>query len=164
MSIKTAPGCNLISGKKLSWQMDPPLLKRREGSPLPGKMSYPEWVSEKKGDLIVVMNDATTEQYGVYFIHQKGTSSCFQNIRDVIPMRGLCGTLYTDRGSHCRYTSEVGGKVGKTQLTHFGPPLHTPLCCESRFRLRFGNSHSAVKSGQIMYYKTEQLYWLATHA
>jgi hypothetical protein len=89
-------------------------------------------------------------------------------------MWGLFGTLYTDLGSHCRYTSEVGGKVGKKQLTQFGrvmrrlekeakgkgprsPPLHTPLCCESRFRLRFGNSHRAVKSEQIMYYKTTLL-------
>jgi hypothetical protein len=66
------------------------------------------------------MNDAITEQYCVSFIQQEGTSSCFQDIRDVIPMRGLFGTLYNDPGSHYRYTSEVSGKVGKTQLTQFG--------------------------------------------
>lgn len=109
-----------VPKKKLpSKGLVPKAAKRREWSPLPVKMLYHEWVSEKKGDLIVVMNDATAEQYGVYFIQQEGTSSRFQDMRDVIPMRGLFGTLYTDRGCHYRYTFEVGRKLGKAQFTHF---------------------------------------------
>ena len=99
--------------------------KRRERSPLQGMMlhqdgSTHEWVSGKKWDLIVTMDDATSEHYSMFFVSQEGTASSFQGVRDVIVKRGLFSTLYTDRGSHYWYTPEEGGKVSKTQLTQFG--------------------------------------------
>lgn len=99
--------------------------KRRERSPLQGMMlhqdgSTHEWVPGKKWDLIVTMDDATSEHYSMFFVPQEGTSSSFQGVRDVIVKRGLFSTLYTDRGSHYWYTPEEGGKVSKTQLTQFG--------------------------------------------
>jgi len=50
MNIKTALGCNLISEKNCleKWVHLCFSVNRREGSPLPGKMFYPEWVSEKE--------------------------------------------------------------------------------------------------------------------
>ncbi len=99
--------------------------KRRDPSPLPGMMvhqdgSTHEWVSGKKWDLIVTMEDATNEHYSMFFVHQEGTASSFQGLRDVIRKRGLFSTFYTDRGSHYWYTAECGGKVSKGQLTQVG--------------------------------------------
>ena len=99
--------------------------KRRERSPLDGMMlhqdgSNHEWVPGKKWDLIVTMDDATTEHYSMFFVEEEGTTSSFQGVRDVIVERGLFCSLYTDRGSHYWYTPKEGGKVSKTQLTQFG--------------------------------------------
>ena len=99
--------------------------KKRERSPLPGMMlhqdgSNHEWVSGKKWDLIVTMDDATNEHYNSFFVNEEGTASSFQGIQDVILKKGLFSTIYTDRGSHYWFTPEGGGKVSKTQLTQFG--------------------------------------------
>jgi transposase len=98
---------------------------RRERAHLPGMMlhqdgSRHEWVSGKKWDLIVTMDDATNEHYSMFFVDEEGTASSFQGVRDVIVRRGLFSSLYTDRGSHYWYTPKEGGKVSKTQLTQFG--------------------------------------------
>lgn len=99
--------------------------KRRERSPIPGMIlhqdgSSHEWVLGKKWDLIVTMDDATSEHYSMFFVHEEGIVSSFQGVRDVIIKRGLFSALYTDRGSHYWFTPEAGGKVSKTQPTQFG--------------------------------------------
>ena len=99
--------------------------KRRDRAPLPGMMvhqdgSNHEWVAGKKWDLIVTMDDATSEQYSMFFVDEEGTVSSFQGVRDVIRERGLFSALYTDRASHYWFTPKEGGKVSKTQLTQFG--------------------------------------------
>jgi transposase len=99
--------------------------KRRERSALPGMMlhqdgSSHQWVSGKKWDLIVTMDDATNEHYSMFFVDEEGTESSFQGVRDVIVRGGLFSSLYTDRGSHYWFTPKEGGKVSKTQLTQFG--------------------------------------------
>jgi transposase len=99
--------------------------KRRDRAALPGMMlhqdaSTHEWVAGKKWDLIVTMDDATSEHYSMFFVEEEGTNSSFQGVRDVIAERGLFCSLYTDRGSHYWFTPKEGGKVSKTQLTQFG--------------------------------------------
>ena len=99
--------------------------RRRDASFLPGMMlqkdgSTHEWVSGKKWDLIVTMDDATGEHYSMFFVQEEGTTSSFQGVRDTILHRGLFSSLYTDRGSHYWYTPEAGGRVSKGQLTQFG--------------------------------------------
>jgi transposase len=99
--------------------------KRRDRAPLPGMMlhqdgSNHEWVPGKKWDLIVTMDDATSEHYSMFFVDEEGTASSFRGVEEVILQRGLFSSLYTDRGSHYWYTPEEGGKVSKTQLTQFG--------------------------------------------
>ncbi len=98
---------------------------RRERAHLSGMMlhqdgSRHEWVSGKKWDLIVTMDDATNEHYSMFFVDEEGTASSFQGVRDVIVQKGLFSSLYTDRGSHYWFTPKEGGKVSKTQLTQFG--------------------------------------------
>ena len=99
--------------------------KRRERSAMPGMMlhqdgSRHEWVFGKKWDLIVTMDDATSEHYSMFFVEEEGTASSFRGVREVIVKKGLFSSLYTDRGSHYWFTPKEGGKVSKTQLTQFG--------------------------------------------
>jgi hypothetical protein len=99
--------------------------KRRERSALPGMMAHQdgsthEWVAGQKWDLIVTMDDATSEHYSMFFVDEEGTASSMRGVRDVIAARGLFGSFYSDRGSHYWNTPEAGGKVDKENLTQFG--------------------------------------------
>ena len=96
--------------------------KKRPRKPLPGMMlhqdgSTHEWVPGCQWDLIVTLDDATTEIYSAFFVEEEGTLSSFRGLREVIATKGLFSSLYTDRGSHYWYTEEVGGRVDKTRLT-----------------------------------------------
>lgn len=103
--------------------------KRRERAPVVGMMlhqdgSTHEWVSGTSWDLIVTMDDATSEHYSMFFTEEEGTASSFQGVSEVIERHGLFCSLYTDRGSHYWYTPTAGGKVDKKQLTQFGRAMH----------------------------------------
>jgi transposase len=99
--------------------------KRRERAPLPGMIlhqdgSTHEWVPGQMWDLIVTMDDATSEHYSMFFVDEEGTRSSFRGVGEVIRAKGLFSSLYTDRGTHYWHTSEAGGKVDKNNLTQFG--------------------------------------------
>jgi hypothetical protein len=99
--------------------------KRRERSALPGMMihqdgSSHEWVVGQKWDLIVTMDDATSEHYSMFFVEEEGTSSSFRGVQEVIAARGLFSSFYSDRGSHYWHTPEAEGKVDRDKLTQFG--------------------------------------------
>jgi len=99
--------------------------RRRERSPLPGMMVHQDgsthaWVPEELWDLIVTMDDATSEHYMMAFVAEEGTASSFQGVREVIENRGLFSSFYSDRGSHYWRTPEAGGKVDKDHSTQFG--------------------------------------------
>jgi hypothetical protein len=79
-----------------------------------------EWVTGKKWDLIVTMDDATNEHYSMFFVDEEGTASSFRGVEDVILKKGLFSSIYTDRGSHYWVTLEEGGRVSKTRFTQFG--------------------------------------------
>ena len=96
--------------------------KKRPRKPLPGMMLHQDgsthaWVPDCQWDLIVTLDDATTEIYSAVFVEEEGTMSSFQGLRDVIEAKGLFSSLYTDRGTHYWYTEEAGGKVDKTRPT-----------------------------------------------
>jgi len=98
---------------------------RRLRSPYPGMMlhqdgSTHEWVEGKKWDLIITLDDATSEHYSMFFVNEEGTASSFIGVRDVINKKGLFASIYTDRGSHYWHTPDAGGKVDKARLTQFG--------------------------------------------
>ena len=76
-----------------------------------------EWVPDCQWDLIVTLDDATSELYSAFFVEAEGTLSSFRGLQEVIETRGLFSSLYTDRGSYYWYTDEAGGKVDKTRLT-----------------------------------------------
>lgn len=102
--------------------------KKRERAPLIGMMihqdgSTHEWVLGQKWDLIVTMDDATSEHYSMFFVEEEGTMSSFQGAQEVIEKHGLFASFYSDRGSHYWYTPEAGGKVDKQNLTQFGQAM-----------------------------------------
>ena len=102
--------------------------RRRERSPLPGMMIHQDgsthaWVAGQMWDLIVTLDDATSEHYSMFFVDEEGTASSFQGVREVIEARGLFSAFYSDRGSHYWHTPEAGGKVDKTNPTQFGRAL-----------------------------------------
>ena len=79
--------------------------KKRERVPLAGMMIHQdggthEWVLGQKWDLIVTMDDATSEQYSMFFVEEEGTASSFQGVQEVIEAHGLFASFYLDRGSH----------------------------------------------------------------
>lgn len=99
--------------------------KRRDRAPYAGMILHQDgsrhnWVEGVYWDLIVTMDDATNENYSVFFVEEEGTASSFQGIRQVIDSRGLFCSLYTDRGSHYWYTPKAGAVVDKSNLTQFG--------------------------------------------
>jgi len=82
-----------------------------------------EWVPRRWWDLIVTMDDATSETYSAFFVDEEGTMSSFMALRDVIEARGLFCSLYADRGGHYWHTPQAGGKVDRDNPTQVGRAL-----------------------------------------
>jgi len=104
--------------------------KKRPRKPVPGLMLHQDgsrhlWLPAlgRQIDLIVTMDDATSELYSAFLVEEEGTWSSLRGIRDVISRHGLFCELYTDRGSHYFYTPKAGEKVSKTVLTQVGRAL-----------------------------------------
>jgi transposase len=104
--------------------------KKRPRRPMVGMMLHQDasthaWLpgDESKYDLVVTMDDATSEVYSWFLVDQEGTASSLRGSRDVVEKHGLFCSLYTDRGSHYFETAEAGARVSKTVLTQFGRAL-----------------------------------------
>ncbi len=99
--------------------------KKRERAPMEGMMLHQdgsdhEWIPNERWDLIVTMDDATSEHYSMFFTEEESTASSFQGVKETIEKKGLFCSFYTDRGSHYWLTPEADGPVDKHQLTQFG--------------------------------------------
>jgi transposase len=103
--------------------------KKRPRRPLPGMLLHQDgsrhaWIEGLPAmDLIVTMDDATSEIYSMLLVEEEGTASTFQALGEVIGEHGLFCALYTDRGSHYFYTPKACEKVSKTQQTQVGRAL-----------------------------------------
>jgi transposase len=103
--------------------------KKRVRRPLPGMMLFQdgsthEWlVGQPPLDLIVTLDDATSEVYSIFLVEQEGTASTFRGLAETIGKKGLFSSFYTDRGSHYFFTPKAGEKVSKEQLTQVGRAL-----------------------------------------
>jgi len=99
--------------------------RRRPRRPLPGMMLHQDgsrhgWLAGQPAlDLIVTMDDATSEIYSAFLTDEEGTGSTFQALSEVFAGHGL----YTDRGSHYFVTPEAGGPVDRTRPTQVGRAL-----------------------------------------
>ncbi len=103
--------------------------KKRVRRPLPGMMLFQdgsthEWLAgQPPVDLIVTLDDATSEVYSMFLVEQEGTASSFRGLSETIAARGLYSSFYTDRGSHYFFTPKAGEKVSKERLTQVGRAL-----------------------------------------
>jgi transposase len=103
--------------------------RKRPRRPMRGMMLHQDgskhaWLKGQPAlDLIITMDDATSELYSAFLVDEEGTLSSFCGLVEVIERHGLFMELYSDRGSHYFFTPEAGGKVSKTQLTQVGRAL-----------------------------------------
>ena len=103
--------------------------KRRPRRPLPGMLlhidgSRHRWFDDERWhDLIVVLDDATSEIYYAQLVEEESTLTVMAALREVIERKGLFCALYSDRGSHFWLTPKAGGKVDPHRLTQVGRAL-----------------------------------------
>ncbi len=103
--------------------------KRRERRPLPGMLlhidgSRHQWFQDERWyDLIVILDDATSEIYYAQLVEEESTITVMAALREVIERKGLFCALYSDRGSHFWLTPKAGGKVDPHRLTQVGRAL-----------------------------------------
>jgi transposase len=100
--------------------------RRRERRPLPGMLlhidgSKHQWFNDDRWhDLIVILDDATSEIYHAQLVEEESTRTVMAGLREVIERQGLFCALYSDRGSHFFVTPKAGEKVDKQRLTQVG--------------------------------------------
>jgi hypothetical protein len=93
---------------------------------LPGKLvhidgSKHRWFQDDRYyDLIVVLDDATSEIYYAQLMEEESTRTVMAALREVVESKGVFCSLYSDRGSHFFLTPKAGEVVDKTRLTQVG--------------------------------------------
>ena len=103
--------------------------RRRARRPLPGMLlhvdgSKHQWFNDERWyDLIVLLDDATSEIYYAQLVEEESTATVMAGLREVIETKGVFCALYSDRGSHFFYTPNAGGKVDKSRPTQIGRAL-----------------------------------------
>ena len=103
--------------------------RRRERRPMPGMLlhidgSKHQWFGDERWyDLIVILDDATSEIYYAQLVEEESTRTVMAGLREVIENQGLFCALYSDRGSHFFVTPKAGEKVDKHRLTQVGRAL-----------------------------------------
>jgi transposase len=106
-----------------------PHRRRRPRRPMPGMLlhidgSKHRWLNDDRWyDLIVILDDATSEIYYAQLVEEESTRTVMAGVREVIEIQGLFCALYSDRGSHFFVTMKEGEKVDKHRLTQFGRAL-----------------------------------------
>jgi hypothetical protein len=103
-----------------------PHRRRRPRRPLPGMLlhidgSKHQWLNDDRWyDLIVILDDATSEIYYAQLVAEESTRTVMAGLREVIENQGIFCALYSDRGSHFFVTVKEGEKVDKHRLTQVG--------------------------------------------
>ena len=103
--------------------------KRRPRRPLPGMMlhidaSQHRWFCDDRWyDLLVIMDDATSEIYYAQLVEEESTRTVMVALREVIEQKGVFCALYSDRASHFFVTPKADEPVDHTRLTQVGRAL-----------------------------------------
>lgn len=83
-----------------------PHRKRRPRRPLPGMLLFQDgsrhpWIPGREPlDLVVLLEDATSEVYEAQFVPEENTRECLSQLKALVKQKGVFCALYTDRGSH----------------------------------------------------------------
>jgi hypothetical protein len=119
------PGAGLVARRRKRG----PHRRRRPRRPMPGMLlhidgSRHRWFQDDRYyDLIVILDDATSEIYYAQLVEEESTRTVMQGVREVIERQGLFCALYSDRGSHFFYTPKAGEPVDKSRPTQLGRAL-----------------------------------------
>jgi len=103
--------------------------KRRPRRPLPGMMlhidgSQHRWFQDERYyELIVILDDATSEVYYAQLVEAESTRTVMVALREVIERKGVFCSLYSDRAGHFFVTPKEGSKVDPNRLTQVGRAL-----------------------------------------
>lgn len=103
--------------------------KRRPRRPLPGMLlhidaSQHRWFCDDRWyDLLVIMDDATSEIYYAQLVEEESTRTVMVALRAVIEQKGVFCALYSDRASHFFHTPKADEPVDHTRLTQVGRAL-----------------------------------------
>lgn len=106
-----------------------PHRRRRPRRPIPGMLlhidgSQHRWFQdERQMDLIVILDDATSEIYYAQLVDQESTRTVMAAIRHVVEAKGWFSSLYSDRASHFFRTPKAGEPVDTRQRTEVGRAL-----------------------------------------
>ncbi len=103
--------------------------RRRERRPMVGMLlhidgSTHRWLGgEQWHDLIVVLDDASSEVYYAQLVEQESTATVLAALREVVERRGIFCALYSDRASHFWLTPKAGEIVDRQRMTQVGRAL-----------------------------------------
>jgi transposase len=103
--------------------------KRRPRRALPGMMLHIDgsdhtWFQdERRHELIVILDDATSEIYYAQLVEAECTRTVMTALREVIESKGLFCSLYSDRAGHFFVTPKRGERVDVGRPTQVGRAL-----------------------------------------
>jgi hypothetical protein len=103
--------------------------RRRPRRPLPGMLLHLDGSSHawfgggRRYDLLVVLDDASSEIYYAQLVEQESTRTVLAARRAVVEKKGLFCALYSDRASHFFETPQAGAKIDAHRLTQVGRAL-----------------------------------------
>jgi transposase len=104
--------------------------RQRPRRPLPGMLLHLDgsshaWLGDGcRYDLLVVLDDATSEIYYAQLVEEESTRTVLAALREVVQQKGLFCALYSDRASHFFETPKAGAKIDPQRLTQVGRALH----------------------------------------
>jgi hypothetical protein len=78
------------------------------------------FADQRRYDLLVVLDDATSEIYYAQLVEQESTRTVLQGLREVVRRQGVFRALYCDRASHFFETPKAGGKIDPQRVTQVG--------------------------------------------
>jgi hypothetical protein len=82
------------------------------------------WFSDDRWyDLLVVLDDATSQIYYAQLVEQESTRTVLAALRQVVEQQGVFCALYSDRASHFWLTPKAGEVVDRQRLTQVGRAL-----------------------------------------
>jgi transposase len=103
--------------------------KRRPRRPLPGMLlhidaSQHRWFCDERWyDLLVIMDDATSDIYYAQLVEEESTRTVLAALRQVVERKGQFCALYSDRASHFFLTPKADEPVDHNRLTQVGRAL-----------------------------------------
>src|SRR3954451_4482585 len=103
--------------------------KRRPRRPLPGMMlhidaSEHRWFRDDRYyELLVVMDDATSQIYYAQLVEAESTHSVMAALREVVETKGVFCSLYSDRAAHFFVTPKRGERIDPSRPTQVGRGL-----------------------------------------